>query len=70
MKGECRNDDAFGESGGKLAPGNGAGWERCGGRRAAWAPEIKGVDFTRGAPVGRVTRQAALPGSLAWLLFR
>lgn len=23
-----------------------------------------------GPPVGRVTRQAALPGSLAWLLFR
>lgn len=50
LKGERRNGDASDESRGKPAPGNGAGWDRCSGRRAAGAAEIKGVDFTRGAP--------------------
>ena len=50
VEGARRNSDASDESHGKPTPGNEAGRGRCGGHRAAPAAEIKGVDFTRGAP--------------------
>lgn len=50
VEGACGNSNASDESRGKPMPGNGAGRGRCGGQQAAPAAEIKGVDFTRGAP--------------------
>lgn len=44
------NGNGSDKSHGKPVPGNGAGWGRCGDCRAAQAAEIKGVDFTGGAP--------------------
>lgn len=63
------NGDASDESHGKPAPGNGAGRGWCSGHRVAPAAEIKGVDFTRGAPGRSGYPQPVMPGSPAWLLF-
>lgn len=50
VEGAHGNGDASDENHSNPVPGNGAGQGRCGGQRAAPAAEIKGVDFTRGAP--------------------
>lgn len=55
------NGNGSDKSHGKPVPGNGAGWGRCGDCRAAQAAEIKGVDFTRGAP----SRSGYPPGCTA-----
>lgn len=64
------NSDASDESHGKPVPGNGAAEAGAVATGQPQAAEIKGVDFTRGAPGRSGYSQPALPGSPAWLLFR